>query len=38
MFNVLMAACSSTSSNQEDILSCVTVLINGGADVNSHDR
>lgn len=38
MFNVLMAACSSTISNQADVLSCVTKLINAGADVNSHDR
>ncbi|CAG2253777.1 ASZ1 [Mytilus edulis] len=38
MFNVLMAACSSTNSNQENVLSCVTLLIGAGADVNSHDR
>ncbi|XP_052073142.1 ankyrin repeat, SAM and basic leucine zipper domain-containing protein 1-like isoform X1 [Mytilus californianus] len=38
MFNVLMAACSSTISKQENILSCVTILIGAGADVNSHDR
>lgn len=38
MFNALMAACSSTVNNQDDVRTCVAHLIEAGSDVNSHDR
>ncbi|XP_062592000.1 ankyrin repeat, SAM and basic leucine zipper domain-containing protein 1-like isoform X1 [Saccostrea cucullata] len=38
MYTVLMAACGSTASNEEDILQCVGYLLEKGVNINAHDR
>ncbi|KAL3852839.1 hypothetical protein ACJMK2_016454 [Sinanodonta woodiana] len=37
-YTVLMTCCGSTNRNESDILDCVTLLVDHGADVNSYDR
>uniref|UniRef100_K1REN2 Ankyrin repeat, SAM and basic leucine zipper domain-containing protein 1 n=1 Tax=Magallana gigas TaxID=29159 RepID=K1REN2_MAGGI len=38
MYTVLMAACGSAASSEEDILQCVSYLLEKGVNVNAHDR
>lgn len=38
MFSVLMAACSSDSDAEDDLVQCVNYLIEKGAKINCHDR
>jgi len=38
LFTPLMAACYSTSTNEEELLTCVKYLIDNGAKMNAHDR
>ena len=38
MFSVMMAACSSDCDGEERIVECLTILIEKGAKINSHDR
>ncbi|KAK3585906.1 hypothetical protein CHS0354_038442 [Potamilus streckersoni] len=37
-YSVLMSCCGSTSMNEVDLMDCVTLLVDRGADVNSYDR
>ena len=38
MYTVLMVACSSLAESEEDILECVDMLIEKGANVDAFDR
>ena len=38
LYTVLMSACSKTGGNESDILKCIELLIQKGADVNAFDR
>ena len=38
MYYVLMAACGSSGYKEADVLTCVNLLMDRGADVNVYDR
>nr|XP_022297029.1 ankyrin repeat, SAM and basic leucine zipper domain-containing protein 1-like [Crassostrea virginica] len=38
MYTVLMAACGSAANQEENILQCVSYLLERGVNVNTHDR
>lgn len=38
MFTPLMCACSATSSDEEGVSECVTLMIDAGANINAQDR
>ncbi|XP_028409342.1 ankyrin repeat, SAM and basic leucine zipper domain-containing protein 1-like [Dendronephthya gigantea] len=38
MFSVVMAACSSDSDAEDGVAECLSILIEKGAKINSHDR
>ena len=38
MFSVMMAACSSDCDAEDRVAECLTILIEKGAKINSHDR
>ena len=38
MFSVMMAACSSDCDAEDRVAECLTILIEEGAKINSHDR
>jgi hypothetical protein len=38
MFSVMMAACSSDCDAEDKLAACLSILIENGAKINSHDR
>ena len=38
LFTPLMAACASTHENEDDLIKCVNLLLENGANVNASDR